>query len=394
MKTAEVFRSSFIALTLNKIRTFLTMLGVIIGVFAVVALVSIVKGFENYITDQFNALGSNLVMVVPGIINLEMGGGEPNYSNNKLEYKHIDIIERYAGDYISDISAMIRVPKTVKFKTKSYLATVVGGNEKMLGIVNVQIDKGRFYTKSEEDAKARVIILGKLVVDELFPTKEPIGEQVKIDGVGFTVIGTAKEWGPNFDDRAFMPDTTAKTVLGLDKFTAIVMKVNPKYDIEEILRAVKLALRRDLKADDYSVLSQKDILSSVNSILGVLSTALAAIAGISLLVGGIGIMNIMLVSVTERTREIGLRKALGATSRDILLQFMTESIVISLLGGLLGLLFAWLGTLAIRSLIRAEVPWWSVVLGIGFSLLVGVVFGTYPALAASKKDPIEALRYE
>lgn len=394
MKIQEIFRSSLIALTLNKIRTFLTMLGVIIGVFAVVALVSVVKGFENYITDQFNSLGSNLVWIMPGLVSFEGGGGEPNYSNNKLDYKHIDTVKRYSGEYFSDISPVLRVPKAVKYKTKSYSATLSAGTERMMEILNVQIDKGRFYTKSEVGSKARVVVLGKFVVDELFPTKEPLGEQVKIDGIPFTVVGTAKEWGPSFDDRVFLPDTTAKTALSIDKFTAILVKVNNGTDMEEVMRSIKLALRRDLKADDFTVMSQKDILSSINSILGVLSTALAAVAGISLLVGGIGIMNIMLVSVTERTREIGLRKALGATSRDILLQFMTESVVISLLGGLIGLLFAWLGTLAISSLIRAQVPWWSVLLGIGFSLFVGVVFGTYPAVSASKKDPIEALRYE
>lgn len=394
MKLSEIFRSSFTALTLNKVRTFLTMLGVIIGVFAVVALVSLVKGFENYITDQFSSLGSNLIWVMPGMVSFEQGGGEPNYSNNKLDYKHIDLIKRYAGDQFTDISAVMRVSKVVKYKTKSYTATLTAGTDRLIDILNVQMDKGRFYTKPEVDTKAKVVVIGKLVVDELFPTKDPLGEQIKIDGINFTVVGTAKEWGPNFDDRVFMPETTVKTSLGIDRFTAILVKVKNGLDIEEVAGSIKLALRRDLKADDYTVMTQKDILSSVNNILNVLSTCLAAIAGISLFVGGIGIMNIMLVSVTERTREIGLRKALGATSRDILLQFMTESVVISALGGSLGLILAWMGTLAIRSLLRAEVPWWSVLLGFGFSLFVGVIFGTYPALSASKKDPIEALRYE
>lgn len=394
MKVAEIFRSSLTALTLNKIRTFLTMLGVIIGVFAVVSLVSLVKGFENYITDQFSSLGSNLLWVMPGAVNLSQGGGEPNYSNNKLDHKHIDLIKLYSGDYITDISPMMRIPKTVKYKTKSYTATLTGGNERVIDILNVQIDKGRFYNKSEADSKSKVVVLGKLVVDELFPTKNPIGEQVKIDGISFTVVGTAMEWGPNFDDRVFLPDSTIKGSLGIDKFTAILVRVKNGVDMEEAARSIKLAVRRDLKADDYTVLSQKDILSSINNILAVLSVALAAIAGISLFVGGIGIMNIMLVSVTERTREIGLRKALGATSRDILLQFMTESIVISSLGGAIGLGLAWASTIAVQSFLRAQVPWWSVFLGFGFSLFVGVVFGTYPALSAAKKDPIEALRYE
>lgn len=394
MKIVEILRSSFIALTVNKIRTFLTMLGVIIGVFAVVSLVSLVKGFQNYITDQFSALGSDMIWVMPGMVSFDQGGGEPNYASNKLDLKHIDLIKRYAGDTFTEISPMVRVPKIVKYKTKSYTASLTGGTEKMIDILNVQLDKGRFFTKSEHDTKSRVVVLGKFVVDELFLTKDPIGEQVKIDGISFEVVGTVKEWGPNFDDRLFIPNTTIKNSLGIDRFTAILVKVKSGQDIESVVRDVKLAVRRDLKEDDFTVMSQKDILSSVNSILNVLSISLAAIAGISLFVGGIGIMNIMLVSVTERTREIGLRKALGATSRDIMLQFMTESIVISILGGLLGLLLAWLSTLAIRFFIRAEVPWWSVLLAFGFSLFVGVAFGTYPAISAAKKDPIEALRYE
>ena len=398
MNLKEIFRSSIVALTLNKVRTFLTMLGVVIGVFAVVALVSLVKGFENYITDQFDALGSNLIYIMPGKISMDGGGSggasSHGFSNNKLDYKHIDLIKRNMGTSVEDVTSMMEAAKTVKYKTKKYTAEVTGGNEKIVDMINVQLSDGRFYTKSEVDTKAKVAILGKLVQDELFPTKNPIGEQVIIDGVAFSVIGTAKELSKNFDAKVLIPDTTLKASLGVDKFAAIVVKVASGNDVDTVLRDIKITLRRTLKEDDFSAFTQKDILSSINSILAVLSACLAAIAGISLFVGGIGIMNIMLVSVSERTREIGLRKALGATSKDILLQFMTESVVISILGGLVGLLLAWISTLLVRSIIRAEVPWWSILLGMGFSLFVGVVFGTYPAVAASKKDPIEALRYE
>ncbi len=396
MTLSEIFRAAFTSLGLNKVRTFLTMLGVIIGVFAVVSLVSLVKGFENYITDQFSTLGSNLLWVLPGAVSFGQGGGggAPGFSNNKLDYSHIDLISRYAADQITDISPMVEVPKVLNYKTKSYTATLMGGNDRVLDILNVQVDKGNFYTKTDVTTKSKVVVLGSLVVSELFPTKNPIGEQIKIDGISFTVTGTLKAWGPSFDNRVFLPETTARSSLGIDKFTAILVKVKSGLDVEQVGNSVKLILRRDLKADDFTVMTQKDLLSSINNILGILSICLAAIAGISLFVGGIGIMNIMLVSVTERTREIGLRKALGATSRDILLQFMTESMAISLLGGLFGLLLAWLATLSIRSILRAEVPWWSILLGVGFSLVVGVVFGTYPAMSASKKDPIEALRFE
>jgi len=395
MTVKEVFKTSLTALTLNKIRSLLTMLGVIIGVFSVVALVSVVKGFQNYITDQFNSLGSNLLYVMPGKITIGgNGGGGQHFTENKLSYTNIDTLQTYLSDSLAGISAQIETSKNIEYKTKKYQSTIMGGNASMGEILNLQINQGRFYTKSERDAKAKVVILGKTVLDELFPTKNPIGENVKISGISFLVIGTLKSKGPAMDAAVYIPDTTTKNSLGVDKFTSIMLKAKEGADIDQIMSEVKLALRRDLKEDDFTVFTQKEILSSINDILNVLSIGLAAIAGISLFVGGIGIMNIMLVSVTERTREIGLRKALGATSKDIALQFITESVALSVVGGLIGLILAWAATLGIQSLLRAEVPWWAAVLAFGFSLIVGVVFGTYPAINAAKKDPIEALRYE
>ncbi len=393
MRIREIVRTSFRALVVNKVRSILTMLGVIIGVFAVVSLVSVVQGFQNYISDQFSKLGSNLIIVMPGLVSFQ-SNSPSHFTNNKLEYKNIDTLNLYLDGDIVAVTPLIEVTKISKYKTKTFNATIIGGNADALKVVNVPVATGKFFGSGDRNAKAKVAMLGSAVVDALFPNRDPLGQSITIDGISFKVIGTAAEWGPNFDNSIFIPDTTIKSSLGIDKFTAIYIKVRDGVDMDQTMRKAKLALRRDLKADDYTVMSQKDILSSIDSILGVLSVALAAIAGISLLVGGIGIMNIMLVSVTERTREIGLRKALGATSRDILLQFLTESIVISVSGGLVGLGLAWGVTLAIQSLLRAEVPWWSVILAFGFSLIVGVVFGTYPAISAAKKDPIEALRYE
>jgi putative ABC transport system permease protein len=394
MTASETIKSALRSLGVNKIRSFLTMLGVIIGVFAVVALVSVIQGFKNYITDQFNALGSNLVYVMPGMVSLEKHNDPGSFTNNKLEEKNVDTIKSYLGNDVVAASAIIRTSKIAKYKTKSYNATISAGNADVIEVTNVPMEKGKFYTKGNVSAKAKVVVIGKMVKDELFATRNPIGEKITIGGSTFTVIGVGKAWGPSFDDRVFMPDTTAKSVLGITNYTTIAIKLREGVDVDNTIRLIKLSLLKDMKSDEFTVLSQKDILSSVNNILGMLTIALAAIAGISLFVGGIGIMNIMLVSVTERTREIGLRKALGATPRDILYQFMTEAIIISVLGGLIGLLMAWGATLAIQSILNAQVPWWSVALGFGFSLFVGVVFGTYPAISASKKDPIEALRYE
>ena len=393
MTILEAFRSAISSLLLNKVRSVLTMLGVIIGVFAVVSLVSMVQGLQNYISDQFNALGSNLVIVTPGQIG---STGDPSraFSNNKLEARHADLITEYAGKYIVAISPSVRLGKTIKYKTNSYDSTLSGGNEEAAKIIDLPIDKGRFYTKAEVLSKARVVVLGYQVQKSLFRSRNPVGERVSIDGVSYDVIGTIGSKGPNFDDRVYLPDTSIKNDFKIDMISSISIKIKDGVNIDNAVREIRYALLRELKSDDFTVLTQKDILSTVSSILSVLTLALGSIASISLLVGGIGIMNIMLVSVTERTHEIGLRKAVGATSFNIGIQFLFESVVISLLGGSLGLFFGWVLTLLARPYLRAEIPLWAVALALGFSAVVGIGFGTYPAISASKKDAIESLRYE
>ncbi|OGC79891.1 hypothetical protein A3K01_04175 [candidate division WWE3 bacterium RIFOXYD1_FULL_43_17] len=392
MYVPETIKSALSALALNKIRTFLTMLGVIIGVFSVVSLVAVVQGFQNYITDQFSALGSNLILVTPSVGE----GQDPSraFMGNKLSLKNVDTINLYVGDKISVITPSIRIAKTAEYKTKTYASTVVGGNYQSYSVYGLETDTGSYYTKSDDSKKASVVFISSDVKKELFGDRNPVGEKIKIENTNFEVLGVAKPKGGNFDDRIFMPDTSLKAVFNIEALSSIALKANEGLDVDEVMREVKVALLKDMKIDDFSVVTQKDVLSSIDQILGVLSSALAAVAGISLLVGGIGIMNIMLVSVTERTQEIGLRKALGATSKNIGRQFLAEAIFISLGGGMVGLLLGYLSTLAVASFINATIPWWAVALAMGFSIFVGVVFGTYPALSASKKDPIEALRFE
>ncbi len=389
----EIVKSALSALSLNKVRTFLTMLGVIIGVFSVVALVAVVQGFQNYITDQFNSLGSNLLLVTPSIGN---GNQDPSraFMGNKLSVKNIDTINLYVGDKIEGATVSVRIAKTIKYKTKEYDSTVVGGNYMSYDVYGLSKYSGDYYTKSDDTREAKVVFLGWKVKEELFGEQDPVGQKIKIDNSTFEVIGVADSKGQTFDDRVYIPDSTLRSEFNIDTVSSIAVKVKERYDIEEVLREVKTALFKDMKADDFSVVTQKDVLSSIDQILGVLSIALAAVAGISLLVGGIGIMNIMLVSVTERTQEIGLRKALGATSANIGIQFMIEAIFISVVGGSIGLGLGYLSTLAVRSFLRATIPWWTVLLALGFSIFVGIVFGTYPAVRAGKKDPIEALRFE
>ncbi len=395
MNFIETFKTSFIALNSNKVRSALTMLGVIIGVSSVILLISAGKGLENYIEDQFEALGSNLLFVMPG--KLKIGSGrDPSdaFSRNKLEVKHVKLIERDMKDEYQYITPFIQVGGTVTYKTRSFFASVTGTNEDFSKIFNFEIDQGRFFTKAEVKNKKKVAVLGKEVYKNLFNNQNPIGKKVKIGSDRYEVVGVYKEKGKNYDEQVIIPYTAALDTYGLDKLSSIVIKVSDEGEIKKDSRLIKHALLKDLKEDDFSVMSQQDILSSIQSILKMLTLVLGAIAAISLLVGGIGIMNIMLVSVTERTREIGLRKAVGATPNDIASQFLIESLMLSITGGVVGIILGWVASLLGRQFIRTEVPLWAILIAFSFSALVGIVFGTYPAIKASKKDPIEALRYE
>lgn len=396
MDFEEIFITSTKALKANKLRSILTMLGVIIGVFAVVSLVSLGKGLENYITDEFNELGSNLLFIVPGKVSSSGFGDDPanSLTRNKLEEKHVDLINTYASEHLVDVSPYLIIGETTEYKTKSIFAEITGVSASAIEMINYEIDIGRGFSKGEERSGEEVAIIGPEVQKELFGAQNSIGKRIKIGSDSYEVIGTFKEKGSNYDDQIIVPYTAAEQSFDLKTYSSLFAKVTDQESVDIAMRQIEFALSRDLDEDDFSVLSQKDFLDSIQSILGVLTAALSAIAGISLLVGGIGIMNIMLVSVTERIKEIGLRKAIGADPTSIALQFLVEATLISVIGGAIGLFLGWMTTLAVQSFLRAEIPLYTVILAFVFSVAVGVIFGTYPAINASKKDPMEALRYE
>ena len=395
MNAKEILSTASKALLLNKVRSFLTMLGVIIGVFAVISLVSLVGGVQEYVVSSFEDLGSNLIFVVNGKI--EMGqrqtAGSALVSTN-LKEKHVDMIKSTAKDYVDYITPQSQTYQTIKYKTEEYFLLLLGVNYEANDIFNSNIEKGRYFNRVEQENSSRVVVLGNNLGKKFFGEENPIGKKIKINGKSYEVVGLLAKKSPNYDESVILPYTTVMDEFSATGITSIVVKVKDNVDLEQAQQQVKLALLKDLKEDKFTVMTQEDILESIQNILNMLTIALASISGISLLVGGIGIMNIMLVSVAERTKEIGLRKALGATSSDIKNQFMAEAILISSLGGVLGLLLGWVTTIAIRPLIKAVIPVWAIPLALGFSLAVGIVFGTYPAVNASKKDPIEALRYE
>ena len=393
MRNIETFKTAFTALKANKLRSFLTMLGIVIGVASVVLLVSLVEGVQRYITDQFNALGSNLVFVAPGRAGFNQDPALA-FTDNKLEEKHISLIETEAGDYAEDVVPLITFGKTLSYRAKKYFTMMNGSYAAYSDIFNMEIEKGNFFTDLDDSGNKNFIVLGHTVAQNLFGVEDPLGKTVKLDSKPFIVVGVFKEKGEDFDDQGVVPFNTAKKILGINQISYLTLRIKEGVPVDLGSKYVEMALLKDLKKEDFSLMTQKDLLSSITQILTAISAGLGAVAGISLLVGGIGIMNIMLVSVTERIKEIGLRKALGATSFNIGSQFLIESITLSLSGGLIGLIVGFIGTLIARNWINAQVPVWAVFLSLSFSIFVGVVFGTYPAIKASKKDPVEALRYE
>jgi putative ABC transport system permease protein len=393
MTLIETTKIAIVALNANKVRSALTMLGVIIGVFAVVSMISLGRGVQNYITDQFSALGSDLIIVSPGKVDLQDDPAK-YLTRNKLDEKHLDLIRAYADDFIINLTPSVRVAQSMKHKTNSHVGTVIGADYTLPEVLNFEAKEGRFFTRNEVKSNAKVVVIGPIVSEELYPSRSPVGEKIKLGDETFEIIGVFKEKNQQYDSNAFAPYTTVMEVFDVKNFSSIGVKAKDTESIDIGMRQVELALMRDLKDDDFTVMSQQDLLGSIQSILGILTLGLGAIAGISLLVGGIGIMNIMLVSVTERIREIGLRKAVGANSYNIGMQFMAESVLLSVTGGMIGLFLGWLASLAARTFVRTDLPISAIFLAFGFSVFVGVVFGTYPAMQASKKDPIDALRYE
>jgi len=389
----ETLNIAIVALWSNKARSFLTTLGIIIGVFAVVTLVSLVTGVQNYVKDQFENIGSNLIYVMPG------SGGLANdpalsFSNNKLSDKHVELIKRNAGESILRVTPYTSIAKNIKYKTKNYFGTISGANEESEKIFTLKFSEGKFFNQFDVKSKRHVAVIGSEIKKELFNNTTAEGKIIKIEDTSFTIIGTLEKKDPDIDNAVLIPNTTLAQEFNVELYSYILLQAKSADTMDYTMKNVEIALLQDLKQDEFTLYSQTDLLKSIQEILGILQIALGAVASISLLVGGIGIMNIMLVSVTERIREIGLRKALGATSFDIGLQFIIEAVAVSLLGGLIGLFFGWIVTLIANNWIRAEITGWSIVLAIGFSIIVGVVFGTYPALNAAKKDPIEALRFE
>ncbi len=399
MNLLESFRIALKALNSNKVRSALTMLGVIIGVAAVILLVAIGSGVQQEISGQIEGLGSNLLFVFPGDFSGGGGGGAGGPGTEIRKRFSLDdartVQRRLGAEAI--VVPVVQGPATLRAGNRTLRTTIAGANEEGNQVFNATYVAGRHYNRSEYSAGARVVMLGATPAGELFPGQSSVGREVSINGERFTVVGEMAERGGTLsgdqDNQVYMPTTTAQRLLGSKDLSSIIVKaVDPKR-----IDLVKVQIQRVLRprfGDEFTVFTQEQTLGILSSLLGTLTVMLAGIASISLLVGGIGIMNIMLVSVSERTREIGIRKAVGARTHDILSQFVIEAVVLSVTGGIVGIALGWAGSAALQSVVPTEITWWAVTLAFFFSAAVGIFFGVYPAWKASRLNPIDALRYE
>lgn len=394
MSPTESLRVALRALAANRLRSALTMLGVVIGVMSVVLLVAVGTGAREEVTRGVEQLGSNLLFVVPGQLEVAAAPSASRFTTTDVERLDSQLggLGRATGTLTSG--------ERVRAEGAASFASVFGVDARYAAVLDRGLDRGVFLSDSDVLTGRRVTVLGSSTAEELFGTADPIGKTVAVAGLRYRVVGVFEPLGGSFgvdrDRQLVIPITAAQRLLGTRRVDTIVVKAPDSGDVADLAVRVEEILGERIDPETFSVLTQDQILGVVGELLTQLTAVLAAIAGISLLVGGIGVSNIMLVSVSERTPEIGLRKALGARTRDLTVQFLLEAVLLCGLGGVVGIA-AGLGLSRLAAALTpvpAVVTWWSVALAFGTSLLVGIAFGVLPARRAGRLDPVVALRRE
>lgn len=403
MLFSDLLKESFRSLLSNKTRSGLTILGIVIGIASVISMVSIGQGTQKTITSTIENLGSNLLTIMPGAVmqggvSLGRGTVQSIKTEDTEELKDINGIE-----YISpEVSRRYQIVSSTGLNTN---ASVMGVSADYYSARNITMANGLYFNDTQLKNLSRVAILGYNVSQDLFGEVDPLNKTIKINKINFKVIGVFAEKGgmgfSSVDDMVFVPLFTMQKILtGNDYLSDIVVSVKDKNTIDDVINEITLVLAKKHNVDpenpDFIIISQADILSSLNQITTTFTIFLSVIAGISLLVGGIGIMNMMLTSVTERTREIGIRKAIGATRKDIVLQFLSEAIILTMIGGIIGIILGWSISILIGKImnITTLVTFSAIALSFGVSAGIGIMFGYYPAKKAANLNPIDALRYE
>lgn len=405
MKFINLIKIALKALNNNKMRCFLTMLGVIIGVASVISMLAIGQGSKDSIRNQISEMGSNMIMIHPG--NMQRGGVRQSSDDMQtLQVEDYEALKSVAG--VSALSPSVNSGGQLVNGNNNYPSSIYGITPDYLEIRKLKIKDGSMFTEHDIKSAAKVCVLGKTVVDNLFPDGEdPVGKVIRFGKIPLTVVGVLESKGTNSmgmdqDDVVLAPYTTVmKRILAIDYIQGLFASAADEDRTEETIDAITETLRithklRDGEDNDFEIHSQQELSEMMNSTSDMMTVLLACIAGISLFVGGIGIMNIMLVLVTERTREIGLRMALGARGIDIMSQFLIESIIISVTGGVIGLMLGFLASWAVSAIAHwpVTIKMYSVVISFAVCTVTGVFFGWYPARKAANLDPIEAIRYE
>ncbi len=407
MLIKDIFEETFFAVLSNKVRSGLTVLGIVIGIASVVTMVAIGQGSTQDISDRIESLGSNLLTVSPG--NSQGVGMEVKRGSGSADTLIMEDAEAIEGSIegILAVAPEVSSQQQIIFKGENTNISVYGVTESYTEVKSVEMALGSFISSNSVKKISKVAVLGPDTRDDLFgENADPVGETIRIGNLDFTVIGVSvSKGGSGFgssDDLIYVPITTAQHYLtGSDSLKNVniqVMDEDNMTGVEEDIITLLLARHgfSSIEEADFYVMNQADVMDTMSEITGTLTLLLGAIAGISLLVGGIGIMNMMLTTVTERTREIGLRKALGAQNKDIVIQFLAESIVLTFVGGILGIILGWGAAILITKISGTTtlVTWWSIGLSFGVSAFIGIVFGYYPARRAASFNPIKSLRYE